>query len=270
MTYRADDHGDTNQAATAWAQSPVNQLGVVENTNDPDVFSFATGAGTVSFTASSYRCATQTWGANLDVALELYNSSQTLVASSNPAADTHASISTSVPAGTYYLALEPSAAGDPLSSTPSGYTIYGSLGYYSISGTYPPSSAAPEIAVEQPVGTDLTDGSASIDCGSVSIGSSSAPFTFTVRNTGTANLTGLALSKNGANSADFTLGSLGATTLAPGASTTFTVTFTPAAAGTRTAAIHIASNDADENPFDITLTGTGVTWARSPSPRREI
>ena len=27
----------------------------------------------------------------------------------------------------------------------------------------------------------------------------------------------------------------------------------------RTAALHIASNDADENPFDIALTGTGIT-----------
>ena len=71
----------------------------------------------------------------------------------------------------------------------------------------------------------------------------------------------MALSKDGDNNADFTLGSLGATTLAPGASTTFTVTFTPSAVGPRTAAIHIASNDSDENPFDIALTGTGVMRA---------
>ncbi len=119
-------------------------------------------------------------------------------------------------------------------------------------------TAAPEIAVEQPVGTDLTDGSASISFGGVNCGSASSAFTFTVKNTGTANLTGLAVSKDGSNAADFTVGSLGAATLTPGTSTTFTVTFAPAAAGTRTAAIHIASNDADENPFDIDLTGIGV------------
>ena len=79
-----------------------------------------------------------------------------------------------------------------------------------------------------------------------------------MRNTGTAELTGLALSKSGTHSADFTLGSLGAASLAPGTSTTFSVTFTPGAVGTRTAAIHIASNDSNENPFDINLTGTGV------------
>ena len=118
--------------------------------------------------------------------------------------------------------------------------------------------SAPEIAVEQPVGSDLTDGGATVDFGSVNTGSSSSAFTFTIRNTGTASLTGLALSKTGTHNADYTLGSLGATSLAPGASTTFTATFTPGAAGTRTAAIQIASNDANENPFDINLAGNGV------------
>ncbi|MEI6176223.1 MAG: S8 family serine peptidase [Verrucomicrobiota bacterium] len=122
---------------------------------------------------------------------------------------------------------------------------------------YTPTSA-PEIAVEQPVGTDLTDGSATINFGSVSTGNSSSAFTFTIRNTGTANLTGLALTKSGTHSADYTLGSLGATTLASGASTTFTATFTPGSLGARTASIQIASNDSNENPFDINLTGTGT------------
>jgi len=116
----------------------------------------------------------------------------------------------------------------------------------------------PEIAVEQPVGTDLVDGSATNNFGSVNMGSSSSPFTFTVKNLGTANLTSLSLAKSGAHSNDFTLGSLGSTTLAPSNSTTFTVTFSPSATGTRTAALQIASNDGNENPFDIALTGTGV------------
>ncbi|MCX6879010.1 MAG: choice-of-anchor D domain-containing protein, partial [Verrucomicrobia bacterium] len=119
--------------------------------------------------------------------------------------------------------------------------------------------AVPEIAVEQPAGTNLSAGSASIDCGRVILGSTSGAFTITVKNIGTADLTGLAVSKDGTNAADFTLGSLGATTLAPNTSTTFSVTFEPGAAGSRTAALHLASNDADENPFDISLTGTGIT-----------
>lgn len=118
--------------------------------------------------------------------------------------------------------------------------------------------AVPEIAVEQPVGTNLSDGTASVSCGGVNVGSSSSALTFTVKNLGTANLTGLGVTKDGANPTDFTVSALGATTVGAGASTTFTVTFAPGAAGARSAAIHIASNDSDENPFDITLSGSGL------------
>ncbi len=116
--------------------------------------------------------------------------------------------------------------------------------------------AAPEIAVEQPAGTNIPDGG-SKDFGGVAVGSNTS-LIFTVRNLGTANLTGLAVSKDGANAADFTVGALVDTGLAAGASTTFTVTFAPGAEGARTAALHIASNDADENPFDVSLSGTGT------------
>jgi flagellar hook assembly protein FlgD len=125
-----------------------------------------------------------------------------------------------------------------------------------LSATWTPD--APEIAVEQPSGTNLTDGSANISCGSVNLGNSSGSFTFTVKNTGTLALTLTnPVGKDGTNAADFVVSPI-ATSVAAGGSTTFSVTFTPGAAGTRTAAIHIASNDADENPFDITLSGTGV------------
>jgi autotransporter-associated beta strand protein len=119
-------------------------------------------------------------------------------------------------------------------------------------------SSAPEITVEQPLATNLTDGSSTINLGSINTGSSSSPVTFTVKNTGSSDLTSLAITKDGTNNADYVVSALGATTLAPAASTTFTVTFSPGAAGSRIAAIHIASNDADENPFDISLTGIGV------------
>jgi uncharacterized repeat protein (TIGR01451 family) len=90
------------------------------------------------------------------------------------------------------------------------------------------------------------------------VGASSAAQTFTIRNSGTLNLTGLALSKSGANNADFTLGALGSATLAPGVTTTFTVTFSPSATGARNAVVAIASNDPNENPFEINVTGNGV------------
>lgn len=117
----------------------------------------------------------------------------------------------------------------------------------------------PEIVVEHPASTDLVDGAASIDFGSETIGVAGAAKTFTIRNTGTSDLTGLLVTVNGIDAGDFSIDASGmAATLAPGASTTFDVTFTPASLGARSADLHIASNDADENPFDIALTGAGT------------
>jgi len=120
--------------------------------------------------------------------------------------------------------------------------------------------AFPDIAVEDEVATNLISGSATKNMGSVLRGASGAALTFTVRNTGQAPLTGLALSKVGGNASDFVLGSLGSTSVPGGGNTTFTVTFSPSAVGPRSTVLHIASNDPDaaENPFVIALSGTGL------------
>ena len=124
---------------------------------------------------------------------------------------------------------------------------------------------APEIAVEQPSGTNLVDGSASVGFGSVLLDNSSQR-AFVIRNTGNADLTGLGITIDGANAGEFSV-TANPTAPVPGPTgiTNFTVTFTPASAGAKTAVLHIASNDSDENPFDITLTGTGT-----PPPAPEI
>jgi hypothetical protein len=122
----------------------------------------------------------------------------------------------------------------------------------------------PLIVVEQPAGTGLTSGTSTVNFGSSNLGTA-VPLSFTIKNTGTASLTGVAVTKDGTNNADYTVTSSPATTVAAAGSTTFTVSFNPAATGTRTAALHIASNDATKNPFNINVTGTGttplLTWA---------
>ena len=123
----------------------------------------------------------------------------------------------------------------------------------------------PEIAVSQPAATDLTDGAAVKNFGTVTV-STGFSLTFTVRNTGTADLTGLAVTKDGTHATQFSIITNPATTVAAGGSTTFVVRFAPTGNGLKTAAIHLASNDADESPFDITLTGTGFT----PVPEIDI
>ena len=123
----------------------------------------------------------------------------------------------------------------------------------------------PEIGVEQPSGFNLTDGIATNSFSNGYVGFTNTVKTFVITNSGTTNLTGLTVTKDGANAGDFILTQPGSATLAPNSSTTFSVSFAPAALGNRTAAIHIASNDGDENPFDITLTGTGIAPSNSLS-----
>ena len=123
---------------------------------------------------------------------------------------------------------------------------------------------APEIAVEQPAGADIADGGSKA-FGSVTIGSHTV-LTFTIKNTGNANLTGLTIDKGGTNPGEFTVTSNPVAPVGgPAGTANFTVQYAPTAAGERTAVLSIASNDADEHPFDLNLTGMAVTaydeWA---------
>ncbi len=166
--YRTDEHGGTNATATALTLSGsggINQTGVIQNTNEVDVLSFATGAGSITINANPFKSDTSTWGGNLDINLELYNSAGTLVASHNPNTDVTATITTTVAAGTYYIHIKPSAAGnasgtgspyDSVDSTRGGYTVYGSLGQYTITG----SAILPGVNITEVGGTNVTEGGA--------------------------------------------------------------------------------------------------------------
>ncbi len=120
----------------------------------------------------------------------------------------------------------------------------------------------PEIGIEQG-GESLRDGSAFINFGTLETGSNGRGRLFTIRNSGRAKLENLALILNGLHPDDFLVTPLQTRSLAPGASTTFKISFAPTRAGTRWAAIHIASNDGDERFFDIVLTGNAAREASS-------
>ena len=115
----------------------------------------------------------------------------------------------------------------------------------------------PDIAVSLENGPVLTSGSSSVEFTGQPKGVSSTAKVFTLTNTGTAPLTHLSLTKNGAHPSDFALSTLATTTLAPAASIDFTVIFTPSEIGPRSINLAILSNDADESPFNITLSSTG-------------
>ena len=83
--------------------------------------------------------------------------------------------------------------------------------------------------------------------------------TYTVNNTGLSNLTLGTATSSGLN--NVTIGSIGApgsTSVAPGGSTTFTVTYTPTIAAAFSFDLSFANNDGNENPYDITVSGTAT------------
>ena len=127
-------------------------------------------------------------------------------------------------------------------------------------------STSSEIAVEQPAFTGLSSG-VNVSFGAVTPSSSSVAKTFTIKNTGSAQLTITSVGTTGGHADDFIVSTTGMLTSLPATvgSTTFAVTFTPSALGSRTTTLRIVNDDGDENPFDLTLSGTGVTivdaWA---------
>ncbi len=96
---------------------------------------------------------------------------------------------------------------------------------------------------------------------SQTVQTTSSPMSATVTNTGTSVVQFTGFSITGANSGDYALGTgtckvMGM--LAAGATCTVAVTFTPAAAGARTATLTIADN-ATGSPQTVALTGTAIT-----------
>lgn len=102
-----------------------------------------------------------------------------------------------------------------------------------------------------------------IDFGTVTEGFSDT-ITVTVDNTGDADLSVSGVSLTGGDVGQFSIPADNCTgsNVAPGASCTFDVQYAPAsgtAGTTHTTTTRIQSNDPDEDPFDVTTTGTSAT-----------
>jgi hypothetical protein len=81
----------------------------------------------------------------------------------------------------------------------------------------------------------------------------------TVRNTGNAPLLDLVVNLSSDAGGVFILSSSQmATSLNPGQTTTFSVTFAPSSSGSYVGALQLTSNDVAVNPFEVSLTGTGL------------
>ena len=153
-----DDHGNTPASATplligSGGEIPVtdpetdphnlNPLnkGVIDSVSDWDYFAFYTSGGPVDVTVrpawqAFYRDTRR--GSNLDIRARLLDDGGNIVVEADPASDTFATISTTVPAGGYFLAV--TGVGNGSSSS------YASQGQYFISGTVSSAPNSPPTA----------------------------------------------------------------------------------------------------------------------------
>ena len=92
--------------------------------------------------------------------------------------------------------------------------------------------------------------------GDAQISSSGVLKTITITNTGNVAITGLVRTLGGTDSAQWTAGALSGTSVAIGATRTFTLTFSPNSTGAKTANVQVSAANAATQT--INLTGTAV------------
>jgi hypothetical protein len=250
---RLEKNGGNNTAATAYSLGSGSTFSLdtlsVDDDSDVDWFQFTVGAGAalsvnLAPTGSTYTSNGTTFNslAQSNLALAVYGSGgSTLLASANAgAAGVAESLSNfNLPgSGTYYVRVTGSANAAQM------YRLSGTISNVVVTN-------APEINVLDGA-TTIADNSGAVSFGSVSVGGFGSK-TFTIQNLGDANLTlgtptvpaGFILTQAPATS-----------TVAPGASTTFIVALDTSIAGTFSGAVSFANNDADENPYNFSLSGT--------------
>jgi alpha-tubulin suppressor-like RCC1 family protein len=146
----------TSAAAIGVSGGDVLATGSIDAVDDEDWFVVRVSAGPVSLIAGP--CPNKEMnmgGANSDLTLEIFDESGTPVASGGGAWDgvTFGRVDRTLAAGTYYLRITANGAGSPMDPVTSGYTSYGSLGGYRLSGTIslapvfvtPPSGASASV-----------------------------------------------------------------------------------------------------------------------------
>lgn len=137
-----------------------------------------------------------------------------------------------------------------------GYTIPRWHGYRS-------SLPKEEIEVLADDGSKLTDGEGFRRLGSTIVGETSRTKRFVIRNVGVRKLTGIYARISGGDSADFTVKNLTKSSLAPGQTAHLDLLFQPKQGGRSSSQLEIMSSDANEDPFEVDLSGLGlqlVNW----------
>lgn len=117
---------------------------------------------------------------------------------------------------------------------------------------------APEIGLE--IDAVAVGDAGSLDVGEVRLGAS-RDYVLTVRNSGLADLTltgPTPVTFSGTHAAQWSALSQPTLVIGPGLAATSMVRFTPTSEGTKTAVLNIASDDADEATYNVTLNGNCV------------
>ncbi len=134
-----DDHGNSAATATALTGTAIDVSGIITTAADRDAFGFSTDGGDITLHATP-----ATVSPDLDIELRLLDDTGTVVAVSDPAssasvapdrpAGLDASVTLTVPAGSYTVVIDGVGFGDPAST---GYSDYASIGRYQLVGTLP-------------------------------------------------------------------------------------------------------------------------------------
>ncbi|RMF62199.1 MAG: choice-of-anchor D domain-containing protein, partial [Calditrichaeota bacterium] len=122
-----------------------------------------------------------------------------------------------------------------------------------------PDEAALNVALQGSGGLpDISVTPTAYSYGTVTIGQT-ATHGFTITNAGTFDLEVATISLLGTNASEFSVSIGGEFVLAPGQSQAVDVNFSPGSEGAKTATLRIESNDPDENPLDVVVSGNAVT-----------
>ena len=119
------------------------------------------------------------------------------------------------------------------------------------------------VGYVNPSSSTLSLSSTSLTFSAQTIGTTSAPQTVTLSNTGGSAVSVSSISITGADAGDFHQTNNCGASLTAQSKCTISVTFSPTSSGSRTASLTIADSD-PSSPQSITLTGTGVSSTTGP------
>lgn len=139
--YRIDDVGNTKDSAAiisfSQATQAFSQSSLINYNTDVDFYSFIMPAsGTFKLSAVPFNTGNNNLGANLDIMVNLYKSTGTLLKTYVSATTLDATIDTTLTAGSYYLSVNNT-------SNPNTPSIYGIVGGYTLNGSYVITSGLP-------------------------------------------------------------------------------------------------------------------------------